>query len=481
MGHDILELVQALHADVGHADFLPLVDKRRAALQHVHRGEHFSALHTVGFAPVTADNPRMIVILYIQRVPGLALQLLLPVGKGPLHLPQVELRLDHIRHEAVRFHVRERDHLVQHLLRSLRNIAQRDVRRGQGTLPHRETVVVVQHIMLEFLQVFVRLRLIGVIAVSVCNGQLRVGIRKPRRFADVGNHILTEAVHAHVEPESHDPLDLFPDLRVGHIQIGLFFGKQVQIILVQELVIFPRAAFKHAGPVVRRIALAPADPAVAPDIVVVIGIVVRPSALLEPGVLVRGMVHHQIHENPHSHSVGAVEHLAEGIQGSVIPVNVHVVRNIIAEIRIRRRVDRGKPDRVHAKALDIVQLLQNAEKVTNAVAVSVTEAAHPDLVNRHFLVPLCFRQSNHHLPSDFLLVYHKTYRFCNGHERKKEIKKGLTAGHKLWYHFQAEKLWPCGCSSMVEHQPSKLDTWVRFPSPAPIARSVLSSCRNMRQ
>ena len=25
----------------------------------------------------------------------------------------------------------------------------------------------------------------------------------------------------------------------------------------------------------------------------------------------------------------------------------------------------------------------------------------------------------------------------------------------------------CGRSSMVEHQPSKLDTWVRFPSPAP--------------
>ncbi len=26
----------------------------------------------------------------------------------------------------------------------------------------------------------------------------------------------------------------------------------------------------------------------------------------------------------------------------------------------------------------------------------------------------------------------------------------------------------CGCSSMVEHQPSKLIAWVRFPSPAPI-------------
>jgi hypothetical protein len=28
-----------------------------------------------------------------------------------------------------------------------------------------------------------------------------------------------------------------------------------------------------------------------------------------------------------------------------------------------------------------------------------------------------------------------------------------------------------GCSSMVELQPSKLITWVRFPSPAPVERS----------
>ena len=30
----------------------------------------------------------------------------------------------------------------------------------------------------------------------------------------------------------------------------------------------------------------------------------------------------------------------------------------------------------------------------------------------------------------------------------------------------------CGCSSMVELQPSKLTTWVRFPSPAPIYELV---------
>ena len=30
----------------------------------------------------------------------------------------------------------------------------------------------------------------------------------------------------------------------------------------------------------------------------------------------------------------------------------------------------------------------------------------------------------------------------------------------------------CGCSSMVEFQPSKLATWVRFPSPAPLQNAL---------
>ena len=37
----------------------------------------------------------------------------------------------------------------------------------------------------------------------------------------------------------------------------------------------------------------------------------------------------------------------------------------------------------------------------------------------------------------------------------------------------------CGCSSMVEHQPSKLDTWVRFPSPAFLKQFVLGVVRDM--
>ena len=38
----------------------------------------------------------------------------------------------------------------------------------------------------------------------------------------------------------------------------------------------------------------------------------------------------------------------------------------------------------------------------------------------------------------------------------------------------------CGCSSMVESQPSKLVAWVRFPSPAPSAKLTAIGCRLCR-
>ena len=55
----------------------------------------------------------------------------------------------------------------------------------------------------------------------------------------------------------------------------------------------------------------------------------------------------------------------------------------------------------------------------------------------------------------------------------------------LYYTIRALKILKviCGCSSMVECQPSKLNTWVRFPSPAffaQIAQSVEQRTENPR-
>ena len=53
-------------------------------------------------------------------------------------------------------------------------------------------------------------------------------------------------------------------------------------------------------------------------------------------------------------------------------------------------------------------------------------------------------------------------------EKQKNCEKVLTKYKKtiIIYKCQEEKY--CRCSSMVEPQPSKLMTWVRFPLPAPV-------------
>ena len=58
-----------------------------------------------------------------------------------------------------------------------------------------------------------------------------------------------------------------------------------------------------------------------------------------------------------------------------------------------------------------------------------------------------------------------------GNEIFKKYKIGVDKQGGLCYSNVAESQSPlCGCSSMVEHQPSKLVTWVRFPSPAPLTK-----------
>ena len=48
---------------------------------------------------------------------------------------------------------------------------------------------------------------------------------------------------------------------------------------------------------------------------------------------------------------------------------------------------------------------------------------------------------------------------------KKILKKVLTVIRKSFIIYNCQE--QCRCSSMVEPQPSKLMTWVRFPLPAP--------------
>ena len=334
LGHHIRVQGRVLEAQVGHADLLALIDKRRAPLEDVHGRQHLAALVVVFLAAVAADDPGMVVVFDVERVPGPALELHLPLGEGLLHLAQVEGAADHVGGQAVRLHMGEGDHLVQHLVLPLGHIVQGRLRGGHGALAHGEAVIVVQHVPLELRQILPGGGEVGVIFQTVGHGKGREAVRQALGFGDEGHHVLPESVHPQLQPEAQDVLHLLADLGVGHVQVRLLFGEEVQIVLVQPLVILPGPALEEAGPVVGGAALAPDLLSGTPVVIVVIGVVLPLFALQEPGVLVRAVVHHQVHEDPQASLMGSRQHLLEQLQIAVIRVDVLIVGDVIAEVRV---------------------------------------------------------------------------------------------------------------------------------------------------
>ena len=177
------------------------------------------------------------------------------------------------------------------------------------------------------------------------------------------------------------------------IEVGLLLGEDVEVILPALGVELPGAALEEAVPVVGRLhparARAPARP---PEVVVPVR-TVDVTALLEPLVLVGGVVHHEVHEHAHPALVRAVEDLLEDLEVAVLGVYVLVIRHVVAEVGVGRGVEGRKPDGVHAEALDVVELRQNAPEVAYAVPVPVAETPRPDLVDDHGLVPIVLSHS----------------------------------------------------------------------------------------
>ena len=408
-GHHVRVLLHGGQAQVGHADLLALVEEGRAPLQQEHGRQHLAALPPVLLAAVAADDAGMVVILEIQRGPGPALQLLLPLGEGLLHLPQAEGPADHIGGQTVGLHVGKADHLVQHRVVLLVDVAQGGLGRGHGALPHGEAVVVLQHLPLELPQIVMSGGEIGIVFHAVGHGERREAVGQALLLGDEGHHVLPEAVHPQVQPEAQDLLHLPAHLGVRHVQIRLLFGKEVEIVFVQTRVIFPGPALKKAGPVVGGLPLAPDGLPRPPDVVVVIGVVLPLFALQKPGVLVGRVVHHQVHKDPQAPLMGALQHLLEQLQIAVVRVDVLVVRDVVAEVRVGRGVEGREPDGVHPQALDVVQLGEHAPQIPDPVAVAVAKAAGPDLVDRHLFVPLCPRHGASSSVNRLFVLYFTTW------------------------------------------------------------------------
>jgi hypothetical protein len=125
-----------------------------------------------------------------------------------------------------------------------------------------------------------------------------------------------------------------------------------------------------------------------PHVPIAVGIVFGGAGLEEPLVLVGGVVHHHVHEDADVALFGFGDEAVEVGHGAVLGVDGFVVRDVVAEIDLRRGVAGGEPDGVDAEGFEVVEVGGDAVQVADAVAVGVLITARVDLVDDGVFPPV---------------------------------------------------------------------------------------------
>ena len=200
------------------------------------------------------------------------------------------------------------------------------------------------------------------------------------------NDVASKARHAPGEPEVHDPLHRVDDGRVPIVEVRLALGEQVQIPLAPDLIEGPGPAAEEAGPVVG----GPLAVPIPPDVEILIG-GFPAAALLEPFVLIGGMVDDQVHDDPKAQGVGLLDQFVHIGQGAELGVDIAVIGDIVAVVLAGGAIDWGEPKDAHPQRFDIGELGDDAGDIAHAVAVAVAIAHGIDLIDCLFLPPLLHR------------------------------------------------------------------------------------------
>ena len=104
-------------------------------------------------------------------------------------------------------------------------------------------------------------------------------------------------------------------------------------------------------------------------------------------VLVRGVVRHEVENDPDVAGVGLAQQVIEVGQRAEDRMHVDVIGHVVAEIRHRRGEGRRQPDRVHAQPRQIVEPVSDAAQIADAVGVAVHKAARINLIDDAALPP----------------------------------------------------------------------------------------------
>ena len=207
----------------------------------------------------------------------------------------------------------------------------------------------------------------------------------PVALDEVRHGVEPERVHAQLRPEAQRVEHLPEHLRVLEVEVRLVAEEPVPVVLLR---------LRIPGPV-RLLGVGEDDAGVpvllvgvAPDVERALRRAGRRAArALEPGVLVGGVVHHELDEHADPARVRRRDQLAEVLHRPVVGVDAPVVGDVVAVVLERRREERQEPQAGDAEVLEVVELLHEPAQIADAVAVRVVERLHVRLVDDGVLVP----------------------------------------------------------------------------------------------
>ena len=110
-------------------------------------------------------------------------------------------------------------------------------------------------------------------------------------------------------------------------------------------------------------------------------------APLEPGMLVRGVVDHELGDDPQVAALGFGHEAAEIPHRAEVGIDAAIVGDVVAVVAAGARIERQQPQRGDAEVLQIVEPFGQAGEIADAVVVAVGERLDVQLIDDRVLVP----------------------------------------------------------------------------------------------
>lgn len=356
---------------VPHTQLLALVYKRGARLQSQRGSQHLGSFQAMLLlrVGVPVNAARLVVILPVQGVPApIFVHERLPSIEEGLQVGELPIaRLEFVVCSVVYVDMLEvEDHVdlaavvldsLQHLVRVL----------NERHLADAERIILLQDLA-QILQVFVQPWSVGVELIRPLPDAPRVLDRRVGEaliLTDEVDHVHSEPICTFVEPEAHDIMHRLADGRVLPVEIWLLCRIEMEVIFTGQLIELPRAPWMKSDqdctgeasiptlevrdPVIRGMSVPVlVKPGRLPDIPIAVLIILGASRLLEPLVLVAGVVDHQVHQQLHSPVMAALDQPLDINDRAVLVRDTVVVGNVVAHVDLRRLVGRTEPDNVHS-------------------------------------------------------------------------------------------------------------------------------------